>query len=164
MSKTVEKIYLDDIYNKFSDLKSQADKAIVQVDDNYLVKKISEESNSISILMNHLSGNMKHIWTLPFAEIEDKPIRKRDEEFIVKEEDTRINILKAWEEAWEVFLETLSKFTAEDLKKKMKHRGKEYKLLEGLNRQLVHNGEHIGQIILLAKYFSGDDWEPVGFI
>jgi hypothetical protein len=164
MNKTVEKIYLDDLYKKFSGLKSQADKAIVQVDDNLLVKKISDESNSISILMNHLSGNMKHLWTLPFAETEDKPTRKRDEEFIVKEEDTRDNLLEAWEEAWGIFLETLSKFTAEDLRKRMKHAGREYTLMEGLNRQLAHNGEHIGQIILLAKYFQGEDWESVGFI
>lgn len=164
MSATVETIYLEDVKKKFRDLKSQADRTLRQVKDEELPLALNKKSNSISMLMKHISGNMIHLWTEPFASPEKKPPRNRDEEFVVKEEDTKDRLRERWERGWEIFLERLSGFSVEDLTRKMKHARREYTLLEGLNLQLVHYGEHIGQMIVLAKYFRGSEWEPVGFI
>jgi len=164
LGQNIESIYLKDVNKKFRDLKSQAERALVQVRDEELPVAINEGSNSITVLMKHISGNMIHLWTEPLAPLEEKPPRKRDEEFIVLEDDTKVKVFERWEEAWSTFFKTLSLLTAEDLTKNMTHARRTYTLLEGLNLQFVHYGEHIGQIISLAKYFRGKEWKPIGFI
>ncbi len=164
LEQEIGSIYLKDVNKKFRDLKDQADRALNQVKDSELPVRLNEGSNSVSILMKHISGNMIHLWTIPFAPIEDKPSRDRPTEFVVNDDDTREKLFENWEEAWSRFFKSLSLFTAEDLKKPMTHARRTYTLMEGLNLQLVHYGEHIGQIISLAKYLRGKDWKPTGFI
>lgn len=153
--------YLKDVEKRFHGLKSLADRALSQVRDEELPVAIDEESNSVTVIMKHISGNMIHRWTDPFAPEEKKPPRDRDLEFIVTSEDTRTVIFKRWEEAWSAFFTTLSQLNSDDFERIVTHRGREYTLLEALNGQLVHYAQHVGQIIFLAKHFRGANWESL---
>ena len=33
--------------------------------------------------------------------------------------------------------------------------------VDAINRQLVHYGQHIGQILFLAKHYKGRNWESL---
>jgi hypothetical protein len=33
--------------------------------------------------------------------------------------------------------------------------------MQAVNRQVAHYGLHVGQIVLLAKHFAGNEWESV---
>ena len=81
--------YLKDIKQQYQDLKSLADRALSQVKDEELPIAIDEESNSLTVLMKHLSGNMIHFWTDPFSPEDERPTRHRDLEFVVEEGDTK---------------------------------------------------------------------------
>jgi len=65
--------YLEDIAYRYRTLKTIADRALAQVRGDELFATLDAEGNSLAILMKHLSGNMIHNWTLPFAPDDDKP-------------------------------------------------------------------------------------------
>jgi uncharacterized damage-inducible protein DinB len=154
--------YLKNVEKSARGIKSVADRALAQVKDEELSVAIDEESNSITKIMKHISGKMIHSWADPFASLEDRPVRDRDSEFVVKEGDTRKAVFETWNEAWNAFFEALSQFTPDDLLRTItEFGGREFILLEALNNHLVHYSRHVGQIIFLAKHFRGSDWKSL---
>jgi uncharacterized damage-inducible protein DinB len=153
--------YLEDIKQRYQYLKSLADRALAQVRDEELPIAIDEESNSLTVLMKHLSGNMIHFWTDPFSPEEERPPRHRDLEFVVEEGDTKEIAFERWERAWDVFLESLNRLKPDDLGRSIILRGEEYMLLIFLNRNFRHYAIHVGQIMFLAKHFRGRDWKSL---
>jgi hypothetical protein len=55
--------YLKSVKRQFTVYKETAEKAIAQVDDNMLNWQYNDDSNSIAILVKHMSGNMISRWT-----------------------------------------------------------------------------------------------------
>jgi len=131
------------------------------VKDGELPVEIDEESNSITILMKHVSGNMTTRWTRPLAPTEEWPARNRDLEFTFTEEDTREAVTERWNKAWSALFQTLDRLEVEDLIGAMTIGGKESTLMEALNGQYCHYTVHVGQIVFLAKHFRVTDWETL---
>jgi len=161
MSENVAAIYLKDMRKQLRDLKTLADRALSQVKDEEYPVEIDEESNSITILMKHVSGNMTTLWTRPLAPAEEWPTRYRDLEFTLTEEDTRDAITERWDKAWNGLYETLDGLTAEDLLGTMTIRGNDSTLMEVLNGQYRHYAVHVGQIVFLAKHFRVTNWDSL---
>jgi hypothetical protein len=161
MSEKVAAIYLKAIGQQSRGLKTLADRALSQVKDEELPLEIDEESNSITILMKHVSGNMTTLWTSPLAPVEEWPPRHRDLEFTYAEEDTREAVTAKWDKAWNTLFETLDRLSVEDLTSLMTIRGKDSTLMEVLNGQLRHYAVHVGQIVFLAKHFRVRDWDSL---
>jgi hypothetical protein len=92
--------YLDDCLLQLQKLKTKADQAIAQVKDNHFFATLDPESNSIALIMKHLSGNMRSRWTDFLTTDGEKPNRNRDNEFEQSKEDTRESILASWEDGW----------------------------------------------------------------
>jgi hypothetical protein len=161
MSEKVAAIYLKDIGQQSRDLKTLADRALSQVKDEELPVEIDEESNSITILMKHVSGNMTTLWTRPLASVDEWPRRNRDLEFTYTEEDTREAVTAKWDKAWSTLFETLDGLGVENLISTMIIRGKDSTLMEVLNGQLRHYAVHVGQIVFLAKHFRVTDWDSL---
>jgi hypothetical protein len=153
--------YLKDVEQRFHGLKSLADRALSQVRDDELSVAIDKESNSITVIMKHIIGNMVYRWTDPFAPEEKRQPRHRDLEFVVMEADTRKVVFERWMDAWDIFFKTLGQLNSKDLGRILFYKGREYTLLESLNGGLVHYAQHIGQIIFLAKHFRGTAWESL---
>ena len=161
MSERVAAIYLEDMRKQIRGLKTLADRALSQVKDEEYPVEIDEESNSITILMKHVSGNMTTLWTRPLAPAEEWPTRYRDLEFTLTEEDTRDAITERWDKAWDVLYETLGGLSVEDLLATMTIRGNISTLMEVLNGQYRHYAVHVGQIVFLAKHFRVRDWDSL---
>ena len=81
---------IESIKSEYQRYKSLAEAAITQVKDDDLHKVIGEDNNSIAVIMNHISGNLKSRFTNFLAEDGEKPWRNRDEEFEEKREDRAI--------------------------------------------------------------------------
>ena len=158
MSEKVAAIYLNDIGQQLRGLKTLADRALSQVEDEELPVEIDEESNSITTIMKHVSGNMTTLWTRPLAPAEEWPSRHRDMEFTLTEEDTKEVITERWNNAWEALFKTLDGLKVEDLISTMTIRGKDSTLMEVLNGQYRHYAVHVGQIVFLAKHFRVTNW------
>ncbi len=150
--------YLADILVQLRKLKSQADKAVAQVDDTKLFATLDAETNSIALLMKHIAGNMRSRWTDFLTSDGEKPNRDRDREFEIDGADSRAGVLAAWEDGWRITLDAISSLRPSDLDRTVTVRGEAHTVVEAIHRQLTHYAAHIGQIVLLAKHYAGAGW------
>ena len=94
------KYYLEDATKKFHELKALGDRAFTQIKDEDFFFAPDEETNSIAIIIRHLSGNMLSRWTNFLTSDGEKQWRNRDEEFeqlfYTDEED----LIVRWEKGW----------------------------------------------------------------
>jgi hypothetical protein len=105
---------LDDILFPFRKHKELAEKAFRQVEDQGFFQKPGEHSNSIAIILKHIAGNLASRWTGFLTTDGDKPWRDRDAEFVIGPEDTRPNLLAAWERGWTALFQTLGSLQEAD--------------------------------------------------
>ena len=152
--------YLEDCLALFRQYKGLAERAMEQITDGQLFATLDPESNSIAIIVKHLSGNMRSRWTGFLTTDGEKPDRRRDVEFI-DPPPTRRDLMEAWEDGWKRLFETLESLSEEDLKRTITIRGEAHSVMQAVNRQVAHYGLHVGQIVLLAKHFAGSGWKPV---
>jgi hypothetical protein len=153
---------LETIEEELSRIKVRAEKAIAQVrDDRRLHAKLDAESNSIAILVMHLSGNMVSRWTDFLTSDGEKASRNRDAEFAPAETMTRADLMAAWEAGWACLFNALDRLTPADLQATIRIRGETFTALDAILRQLSHYASHIGQIVLLAKHLEWERWQSL---
>lgn len=151
---------IESIKSEYQRYKSLTENAIAQVKDDDVHKVLGEEGNSIAVIMNHLSGNLKSRFTNFLTEDGEKPWRKRDDEFEEKLEDRTI-LIKKWEESWRILLNEINALQDFYLSKVVRIRGKELTVSEALQRSLAHAAYHVGQIVLLARIHVGKNWKSL---
>jgi len=137
--------------------KKLGERAIAQASDEALTATLDPESNSIAIIVKHLTGNMASRWTDFLTSDGEKPTRNRDAEF-EEPPQTRAEILALWEAAWKIVFDSLAPLTDEDLGRTIRIRGERHSVMQAINRQIAHYAYHIGQIVYIAKHFSGSRW------
>jgi hypothetical protein len=140
--------------------KGLAEKVFEQLDDADFFFKPDGESNSISILVKHLSGNMRSRWTDIFTTDGEKPNRNRDGEFL-EDQDDRAKILSTWHVGWDRLFETLGDLSEADLLRTIYIRGKPLSVLEAVVRQLAHYAYHVGQIVYIGKHLRQERWRTL---
>ena len=69
--------------------------------------------------------------------------------------------MQSWQAGWRFAFEVLDQLEVKDLDKTVFIRSKPHTVIEAINRQLMHNAYHIGQIVLLAKHFAGAKWQTL---
>lgn len=156
----IEKVFLDDALMQLKKHKQLTETAIAQVTDNQLFESFDPENNSIAIIMKHIAGNMVSRWT-DFLTTDGENNRERDLEFELEETDTKENLLKRWNAAWEITLNTISGLSEDDLNKTIYIREEPHLVPEAINRQLTHYAYHVGQIVFLARHFAGNNWKSL---
>jgi len=157
-------IYLEDLAAQFRTLKQLAERALAQVSDEHLAAKLDPESNSIAVLLQHMAGNLRSRWTDFLTTDGEKPERDRDGEF----EDAQLEpgralaeLLARWEEGWSRLFATLGALTAADLLRTVHLRGEAQSVPQAVHRQLFHQAQHVGQLVMLAKHFAGAGWQTL---
>lgn len=153
--------YLDDAVGEFRKYKKYADRAVAQVSDDEFFRQIDRESNSIALIMKHISGNQHSRWKDFLTTDGEKPDRDRDTEFERFDSDTKEKLLARWEEGWRLLFEALAPLTGEDLERTVSIRGEAHTVLQAIQRQLTHYASHVGQIVFLAKHLAGDRWKTL---
>jgi hypothetical protein len=154
--------YLETARFELRRLKRLAENAIAQVPrDEDLHHALDSESNTIGVLVQHLSGNMHARWTRFLETDGEKPDRNRDAEFEPDASRSRADLLAFWERGWSRLFETLDSLTPSDLSKTVRIRGEEHTVPEAIQRQIVHTAYHVGQIVFLAKHVSSDRWKSL---
>ncbi len=158
--KTVSAEYLRVMQETFKKYKDMGDKTFAQLNEKDFHFKPDPGSNSISIIVKHLSGNMISRFKDFLTTDGEKPDRNRDGEF----EDsttTKNEIIEMWERGWKVFYEAFNGLKEEDLLRKINIRNEPHSVIEALNRQAAHYAYHVGQIVMLAKQIKKDDWKTL---
>ena len=90
--------YLNSVIKQFDYYKSLAEKTFEQLPEDKLFWKYNNESNSIGILVNHITGNMLSRWTDFLNSDGEKEWRNRDSEFedLIKSKE---ELLSKWNNA-----------------------------------------------------------------
>jgi len=154
--------FLDVVKQELYRLKVQAERAVAQVrDDRALHHRLDAESNSIAIIVRHLSGNMLSRWTDFLTTDGEKPGRNRDAEFEPPKELTRAELMEDWEKGWACAFATLDSLTPANLQDTVRIRGEAFSAMEAMLRQLPHYASHVGQIVFLAKHLEWDRWQSL---
>lgn len=156
----MESSYLSSILKQFEYYKLLGDKTFEQLSQKDLFWHYNQQSNSISVIVKHMVGNMLSRWTNFLNEDGEKTWRHRDEEFI----DTYTNkqeLLKSWENGWNCLFEALKPLKTKDLERIIYIRNQGHTATEAINRQLAHYAYHIGQIVFLAKQIKAEDWQSL---
>ena len=152
--------YIEDALAVFRQYKQLGEKAMAQVTDEQLFATLDDESNSIAIIVKHITGNMRSRWTDFLTSDGEKPTRNRDSEF-VDPPDTRDALLRDWEQGWACVFSALDPLTDADMARTVTIRGEAHSVMQAVNRQLAHYSMHIGQIILLAKHYASAHWQTL---
>lgn len=154
----VGQAFLEDAIRQFHGQKKLVERAIAQIPDPALFSALDEHSNSIAVLIRHMSGNMISRWTDFLVSDGEKPNRNRDSEFEVAAGETRQSLLARWEIGWQRLFEAVGALSPEDLTREVRIRGEPHGVVKAINRQLTHYAYHAGQIVFLAKHHAGSAW------
>ena len=130
--------------------------SLAQLADTELCREPAA-GNSVSTIVRHLAGNLRSRFTDLLTSDGEKPWRDRETEFAGAPLG-RAELLAAWAEGWKALDGALSALTDEDLGKSITIRGQPLSVREALHRSLAHTSYHVGQIVLLARSFKGNQW------
>lgn len=152
--------YLKIVIERFKSVKSLGDKTINQLSDEEINWTYNDESNSVVVLVKHLSGNMISRWTDFLTSDGEKDDRNRDEEFLG---DLALisELTIVWEKGWQTLINTLKDLSEQDLLKIIYIRGEGQLVIEAIERQMAHYAYHVGQIVYLVKQLKNNKWETL---
>lgn len=153
--------YLDDARKLFRLYRDQAERAMAQIGDEAFFRVVEADGNSIAIIVKHIAGSVRSRWTEFLTTDGEKPDRHRDGEFEVYDADSREHLMAFWNASWELLFGVLDNLTADDLMRTVTIRGEPHTAIAAINRQLMHNALHVGQIITLARQDRGANWQPL---
>ena len=153
--------YLRDIVRTYRNYKALGEGAMAQVSDADLHTLVDPHANSIAIIVKHVAGNLRSRFAAFLTSDGEKPDRNRDGEFEIEVPSSRADILRWWESGWTTALAAIEALAPEDLERTVHIRGEAFQVVEALNRSATHAAYHVGQIVLLAKHFTGPTWKSL---
>jgi len=153
--------YLDEVRRQLRGHKRLVESGLAQLRDEDFFITLDPESNSIAILIKHISGNMRSRFTDFLTSDGEKPDRHRDGEFELSKKTTRADLMQWWEDGWKTVLAALDSLTPDDLMRTVQIRQEPHTVVQALNRALAHYATHLGQIVFLAKHFRSSEWKTL---
>jgi hypothetical protein len=140
--------------------KDLAERAVAQLNDEQLRAALHPETNSVAVIMKHVSGNLLSRWTDFLTSDGEKPWRNRDDEFV----DTfasRQELMDYWQKGWTCLAEALDSLRPSDIDATVTIRGERLSVPLAISRSLSHCGYHVGQIVLISRILVGDGWKTL---
>ncbi len=152
--------YLESVKKQFLYYKMLGEKAMEQLEPEQLFISTNEDTNSIAVIVKHLSGNMLSRWTDFLTSDGEKEWRNRDNEFenTIK---TKEELLQLWNKGWDCLFNALNPLSDEQLTTIIYIRNEGHTVIEAINRQLAHYPYHIGQIVFYAKMLKNTNWNSL---
>ena len=145
---------------RFAELKKLGDRALERMDDVDLQYAPDPESNSPAVIVQHVVGNMISRWTDFLTTDGEKPDRNSDGECVAG--NAGKNELRArWEVGWKRLFDTVEALTPADLDRSVLIRGQSLSVMDAIHRQLTHYGQHVGQLVYIAKHRKWRTWESL---
>lgn len=160
MSNTIASTVIESAITSFQANKGWADKAVAQLPDEKLRVALDPNTNSISVIMKHVAGNLLSRWTDFLTTDGEKPWRHRDDEFVDSFKNWA-EVLDYWERGWNCLFDALQSLTPDDLARTVTIRGEPHSVPLAIHRSLAHCGYHVGQIVMIARILAGDHWQTI---
>lgn len=156
--KTIGEEFLNTLIARVKYYKQLGEKTFEQLEEKDFHWQPSSESNSIAVIIQHLTGNMLSRWTNFLTEDGEKEWRQRDDEFEIHSYSKK-QLIDIWNRGWDCFLNTLNSLKADDLLKTIYIRKEPMIAIDAINRQLAHYPYHIGQIVYIGRMIRNENWK-----
>ena len=152
------KEYLSTVIKRLKYYKELGEKTFEQLEEKDFHVLPTSESNSIAVIVQHLTGNMLSRFTNFLTEDGEKEWRQRDDEFEIHELSKQQTV-DLWNKGWQCCFEALEALTENDLLTIIYIRKEPLTVVDAINRQLAHYPYHIGQIIYIGRMIKNKDWK-----
>jgi hypothetical protein len=156
MKGSNHKIY--EITNEFKRIEKIVLSCLGQIDESVFFTPLTPKTNSIAVLIKHLSGNMNSRWKEFRIADGEKAYRDREKEFNITSDDTMHSLILSFNLGWELLFAELEKLKDDDLDQYIIISGKELTINQTMSHHIMHYSYHVGQIIHIAKCIQGDKW------
>lgn len=156
--QSLESVFLQSAIKRLGYYKDLGEKTFSQLNNADLHFTPNGESNSIAIIIQHMSGNMLSRWTDFLTSDGEKPWRNRDAEFEALQ-PSKDELAALWERGWACCLNTIKSLHDNDLLRTITIRTEPLTVVDAINRQLAHYPYHVGQIIYIGKLIKDHEWE-----
>ena len=153
-------VVIRDFVDEYARYRRLGEKAIQQVPDESLNSILGADTNSIAMIMRHISGNLLSRFTDFLTSDGEKPWRDREAEF----QDAQYSweeVQRLWSEGWGVLESQLSQLSDDQLQALVYIRGEAWTVHGALCRSLAHVSYHVGQIVLLARILNDGNWQSL---
>ncbi len=150
--------YYDEVRRSFRGYKRLADGGLAQLSEHEFFRAPDAESNSAAQIVKHIAGNLRSRWKDFLTTDGEKPDRHRDQEFVLTPADTREDLMRRWEQSFQLVFDNIASLTAEDFHRTVTIRGEPHTILQAMNRSLMHTAYHVGQILYVGKHLRGAEW------
>lgn len=138
--------------------KAYGEGAFTQLTGEQLNARPTAESNSIAMIVWHVSGNFASRFTDFLTSDGEKPWRAREEEFAARMV-SKPDCLAKWEGGWRILLDALASLSDDDLGRTVYIRKQPLSVRDALLRSLAHASFHVGQVVYAAKALRGSGWK-----
>jgi len=155
---TIASVFLQTAIKRLSYYKDLGDKTFAQLQEADFYYQPNEASNSIAVIIQHVSGNMLSRWTNFLTEDGEKEWRNRDAEFETHVY-TKEELLQTWQKGWQCVFDAWSALEEADLLKTIYIRTEGLSVIDAINRQLAHYPYHVGQIVYLGREIKNNQWQ-----
>lgn len=158
--ETLASVFLATAIKRFAVYKDLGDKTFAQLEDTDFHFKPNEASNSMAVMIQHMSGNMRSRWTNFLTEDGEKDWRNRDAEFEAGDY-SKAQLLELWESGWACLFDALGGLKEEDLLKNIYIRKEAQSVIDAIHRQLAHYSYHAGQLVYLGRLITNGRWKSL---
>src|SRR6478735_9919222 len=125
--------YLPTVIRRLKYYKKLGEKTFEQIDEKDFHWQPSSESNSIAVIIQHLSGNMLSRWTNFLTEDGEKNWRNRDTEFETQHYN-KAALINLWNNGWDCVLNAWRSLESGDLLKTIYIRHEPLLVVDAINR------------------------------
>ena len=146
----------DDFAREFRRYKQLCERALAELDAAAFFRRPADHVNPVAVIVKHVAGNLSSRWTDFLTADGEKPDRDRDAEFQITEEDTRADLMSAWEQGWEALFHTLTLLGDANLGRTVTIREEPHTVSQALVRGLSHTAYHTGQILYVVRLLKPD--------
>ncbi len=153
-------VFLAEIERGYRAQKSQAERALEQLEPGDWHRVLDEGSNSVAVIVRHVAGNLRSRWRDFLTSDGEKADRQRDDEF-EEGAHTVASMRAEWEAGFDEAFGALASMKPADLSRTITIRGEELNVLRAVLRNFQHTGHHVGQIVMLAKHWRGEEWHTL---
>ena len=140
--------------------KALGEGAFRQLRDDEIGRSGPGDGNSIAVIVWHIAGNLKSRFQDFLTADGEKPWRKRDTEFELRNV-TRAELMEKWNDGWSTLFAAIEPLQDADLSRTVTIRGEKFPVHDALLRLVTHTSYHVGQIVFLAKSFRGSEWDSL---
>ncbi len=154
-------VVIEAFAREFGRYRRMMEVAAGQVTWEMLRVSLDKETNSPTVIMKHVAGNLRSRWTDALGSDGEKAWRDRDGEFVDDFAD-RAALMAWWEAGWAVLEGTLATLGDEDLGKVLTIRGEPHTLALALARSVSHTAYHAGQVVQVCRVLAsrgGLEWK-----